>query len=192
MRHRRNIIPYILCTIFICETLLFPVSWIISTAWQESGIISLLSPDGIRWFIGSNARLLATPYLVWLILTGISAGLLKCSGLVHPRKGPALQITFLMFLLLLSAIGLLSFTPHAILLSATGRLLNSSFSEGAVPMFCFVICLCSITYGTLASRYTTLRQAYTAALHGIGMAAPYILLYILTAQLYYTVEYILP
>lgn len=192
MNYRKSLMPSVLCLLLFCEAMLFPLSWIISTAWQDSGVVSLLSPDGIRWFIGSHAKLLATPYIIWIILIGISAGILQGSKLTKPKKGFALQFTILVFLLQLAAIILLAFTPHAVLLSATGRLLGSSFSAGAIPMLCFVTCTCAITYGTLDSRYTTLRQLYLAALNGISMATPYILLYILVAQLYFSIGYILP
>lgn len=192
MKQRRNIVPIVLCLLFACEAVLFPLSWIASTIWQESGIMSLLSPDGIRWFVGNHARLLSTPYLVWLLLAGISAGIVKDSGILHPKKGWTLQVTLFVLVVMLSAIGLLSFSPHAILLSATGNLLDSSFSAGIVPALCFVACCCALTYGTLESKYATLNHIYTAALCGINMVAPYILLYLFTAQLYFTIQYILP
>lgn len=192
MRQKSRFLPSVLCLLIVCEAMLFPVSWLISTAWQESGVASLLSADGIRWFIGNYARLLASPYLVWIILAGLSIGIFKGSGLAKPRKGLALQVTIIMLLLQTSAIILLSFIPHAILLSSTGNLLNSSFSAGIIPMLCFVLFVCSITYGVLESEYITLRQLYAVAIHGISISAPYILLYLFAAQLYHSLIYILP
>ena len=103
MKQRRNIVPIVLCLLFACEAVLFPLSWIASTIWQESGIMSLLSPDGIRWFVGNHARLLSTPYLVWLLLAGISAGIVKDSGILHPKKGWTLQVTLFVLVVMLSA-----------------------------------------------------------------------------------------
>ena len=65
------------------QILLILVSWIVSSATQQTYVHSLLSSEGIRWFMGRFSENLATPVLVWLLVAAIAYGVLRTSGLAQ-------------------------------------------------------------------------------------------------------------
>ena len=58
----------------LAEVMLVILSWLLSATMME-GVRSLLSSEGIRWFVGSYSAMMASPLLVWLLLL-----LSVCSG----------------------------------------------------------------------------------------------------------------
>ena len=135
----------VIASVLLCaEALLIILSWILSTTMTE-GIRSLLSSEGIRWFFGSFTSVIASPLLVWLLLALIAIGSLQKSGLTawqrNYRDRLALRVATVSLLIYLGLIALLTFPPHAILLSATGNLFPSAFSRSLVPIIAFGICV---------------------------------------------------
>ena len=63
----------VLISLLIAEIILILLSWILSAACVE-GVRSLLSGEGVRWFVGDFARMMASPLLVWLILLLMAIG----------------------------------------------------------------------------------------------------------------------
>lgn len=199
----RRVLPYIALTLFVVQLLLMLVSWLWSAAFPMSGVRSLLSSEGLRWFLGGFADLLATPLLVWLLLLSMSVGCLMRSGVrlqvstLHSpafgyRERRALLITLLLLLVYIGAVLLLALLPHAVLLSATGALWPSPFSASLVPVTAFGMVLLSSVYGMIAGRFNSLADIYDSLLYGIRLGAPLPLFYVLLFQIYKSLRFVLP
>ena len=67
----KRVLPYIALFLFLAEIVLILVSWLMSAALPTSGVRSMLSGEGLRWFMGHFGNILATPQLSWLILGAI-------------------------------------------------------------------------------------------------------------------------
>ena len=180
--------------LLLSETLLFILSWLLSATRME-GVRSLLSSEGIRWFFGSWQTFFASPLLVWLLLCLIAWGCLRKSGLIrfftfspfHSftfRDRLALRVSLVFLVIYLIILALLTLTPHAILLSATGHLFPSAFSRSLVPVIAFGVCLVSITFGLVSGRLRGLDDTFSALSYGIAQGAPLIILYLLLIQFY--------
>lgn len=190
----KNFWPRLALVLFVAEVLLILLSWLLSAALPASGVRSILSGQGIRWFMGHFGNILATPQLSWLLLASIAAGCLKCCGLktakLNYRERRALFIGGALWLVCLVSMALLAMIPHAVLLSATGDLWPSPFSYSLIPALSFSVCLFSIVYGTIAGTFQSLRDVYNALLYGIRWAAPLLLFYLLFIQFYETLMFV--
>ena len=73
------------------------LSWLITAAFPELPIRSLLSSEGVRWFFGSFTANQLTPLLAWFITAAMAVGACvrsrlwaafgtKMSGLLHRRS----------------------------------------------------------------------------------------------------------
>ena len=85
---------------------------------------------------------------------------------------------------------LLTAMPHAILLSATGSLFPSAFSNSLVPVVAFGLVLLSVTYGVMAGRLHTLSDILDALSEGIRRGAPLFVLYVLAMQLVQSLKFV--
>ena len=139
---------------------------------------SLISSEGIRWFFGSWQTFFASPLLVWLLLCLIAWGSLRKSGLIklftsHSSLLPfrdrlALRVSLVFLVIYLVILALLTLTPHAILLSATGHLFPSAFSRSLVPVIAFGVCLVSVTFGLVSGRLRSLSDILDTLSTGIA------------------------
>ena len=81
---------------------------------------SLISSEGIRWFVGEFTYTLASPLLVWLLLALVALGCLQRSGLMSRGRGyrdwVALRVSLSFIIIYVVIICLLTLMPHAILL----------------------------------------------------------------------------
>lgn len=161
----------------------------------------MLNGEGIRWFFGSFTSNLNKDILVWMILSSIAYGVFMKSGLsALMRKSLILKactfrerMAFLVFLvevlLILSVMLLLTTLPQAILLSSTGNLIPSCFSNSLVAVVIFTIFVTSLTTGFITRRITTLVNAVECMIDGMRIFSPLILLYVFSNQLYYSFCY---
>ena len=85
---------------------------------------------------------------------------------------------------------MLTFLPHAILLSATGHLFPSAFSRSLVPIIAFGICVLSITYGVVSGRLKSLSSVIHSLSYGIEKGAVLLVLYILLIQFYESLRFV--
>ena len=168
-------------------------SWLLS-AMMVGGVRSLLSSEGIRWFFGSFADVLATPCLVWLLLLAMSGGCLWRSRLMLGpqtfRDKTALRTTVAVLLVYIVIVLLLTVVPHAILLSATGRLLSSPFSRAVIPIVAFGILLVSSVYGRMSGRFTSATDVFDAMSAGIAHCASLFIVYVMLMQLYESILFV--
>lgn len=183
-----------------CQVAVVIGSWIAAAAMPETTTVrSLLSGDGIRWFLGMFAENLATPYLVWLITLSLAFGAFCKSGIADALAGRMkidAQIRFAfklvacevaVFVLVLLS---LTIVPHAILLSVTGDLFPSSFSRSLVPVISFAVCVFSISFGVVVGRVKCAWDVFSFPSTGLAYAAPLFLIYILLAQLYFSIAWV--
>ncbi len=192
----KNIWARLAVTLVGLQVLLLMVSWLLSAAFPESGIRSLLSSEGIRWFLGRFAQVLATPVLVWIVLCAMGWGCLSKSGLLRSPSGyrerRALMMSIVLLLLIIIVMVLLVALPHAVLLSAVGGLWPSPFSASLVPVIAFSVLLVSAFYGLVSGHYEHLTDVYGAVLQGLRQSAPLLLFYVLFTQIYESVRFVFP
>ena len=155
----KRFLPYIALTLFVLQLLTMLVSWLLSAAFPDSGIRTLLSGEGLRWFFGHFTQLLATPCLVWLLLLSMAYGVLVRCGVLRLgksyREGRARLMTLLLLVVYVGVITLMAAVPHAILLSATGSLWASPFSQALVPFIAFGVIALGAFYGIIAGDTLT-------------------------------------
>ncbi|MBR3655848.1 MAG: ABC transporter substrate-binding protein [Prevotella sp.] len=176
------------CVAFgVAELLLVILSWLLSATRLE-GVRSLISSEGIRWFVGEFTYTLASPLLVWLLLVLVALGCLQRSGLMSRGRGyrdrVALRVSLSFMIIYVVIICLLTLMPHAILLSVTGSLFPSAFSRALVPIICFGVGVLSISFGMVSGRLHTLTDILDALTFGLQQGAPLIILYIMFFQFY--------
>ena len=161
---RNKYLPHIAFLLFAAQLLLMLVSWLLAAANPASGVRSLLSSEGLRWFLGHFSDVLGTPVLLCLLLLLMAYGSLKNCGILQfkssYRQSRALIITLLLFVVYVGVIVLLVMIPHAVLLSATGSLWPSPFSAAA-QLSQHVRCL------SVAHRRHSLRSPVAAVLRSV-------------------------
>ena len=192
--------------LMVAELLLFILSWLLSATRME-GVRSLLSSEGIRWFFGYFTQMVASPLLVWLLLGLCAYGCLQRSGLLSLltshlslltshfspltyREKVALRVSLVFLVIYVVMIALLTLTPHAILLSATGSLFPSAFSRSLVPIVCFGLCLVSLVFGLISGRLHGLADILEALSTGIAQGASLIIIYLFAIQLYESLRFV--
>ena len=180
----------ILC---VAQVLLILVSWLVTAAYPESSIRSMLGSEGIRWFFGHFVNNILSSVLVWIIIIGIAYGAFYSSGLLgvlrHPRKITlrqrlAMQLVIAEFILVVVVVCLLTLMPHAVLLSVTGHLFPSSFTVSLIPVLAFSVCVFSVSYGIVTGRIQTASDLVYVFSCGIVKISPIFLLYILGTTLW--------
>ena len=184
----------------LAELVLVLVSWLLSAA-MTGGVRALLSSEGVRWLFGSFTSMLASPWLVWLLLLAVAIGSLWQSGLPQLLRRRATPVTYrertaltaIVLLLLLDVVVLATLTlvPHAVLLSSTGALFPSAFSRALVPIVTFALLLASFTYGLMSGSFASLTDAVWSFTVGIRKAAPLIVLYFLIKLFYESLRFVL-
>ena len=191
----KKILPYIALVLALAQLLLILVSWVWSAAMPLSGVRSMLSSEGIRWFLGHFAELMASPVLVWILLVAMAYGaIVKCRGQQgNSYRSSRARIISLAFLVVYVIIVLLlTVSPHAVLLSASGLLWPSPFSASLVPITAFGLLLAAILYGVVAGTFETLADVYDSLVYGLCQCAPLLPVYILFMQLYESFLFVLP
>lgn len=195
MNRLHKILPYAALLLFVLQLLLMLGSWIFSATMPGSEVRSLLTGEGLRWFLGGFSRLLSTPLLVWLLLLAMSYGVLRGSRLLHRvttyRENWARWMTLLLGVVYVGFILLLTVTPHAVLLSATGCLWPSPFSDAFVPLVAFGMMVLSAFYGIASGHLPTFRDVFNALSDGIRSAATFVVFYVLIIQFYESLRYVL-
>lgn len=179
--------------LIILELVLVLLSWVLSSTTTEP-VHSLLSSEGIRWFLGHAYEMILSPLLVWLLFFAIAFGIYRESGFRwwsdNRRERTGRNVAIAVLLLYVFVVLLLVAVPHAILLSSTGNIYPSPFSMAFVPMLSLAILICGVTYGLVTRSFNGFTAIIEAALHGLSTAAPLFLLYILFIQFYESLRYV--
>ncbi len=202
MKHKVAVIGGVL---ILAELALILTSWILS-ATMTKGVRSLLSDEGIRWFFGSFADNIASPLLAWLVLLLIAFGCFQKSGLfvalyrqihIRPtmplnyRDRLALRVALVFLIIYIIVILLLTMLPHAVLLSATGSLYPSAFTNSLVPFVSFGIVTLSVSFGLMSGRLQSLADILSSFTFGIEKAPWLLILYILLVQFVESLRFVL-
>lgn len=190
----KKMISIVTVALVVAWCLLVILSWLLSATMVE-GVRSMLTSEGIRWFLGHAADELCRPLLAWLLMGAMAWGCLKRSRLltsdernIHRKAG--LRVAALLLLLCVGGVLLLTALPHAVLLSATGTLWHSPFSHALVPMLCFTVALCAIGYGLVVRSFTSVADIVYALVGGLADAAPILLLYMLATPFFASLCYV--
>lgn len=187
------------------EALTIVGSWLCSVMMPELDITSLLSESGIRWFIGHFSDMMSCKLLVDILLMSMAYGMVRESGVVPALRSLfrgggkegyteriAIHIAVLVAILMVIVICMMTFLPQAILLSATGHIADSSLMSGLIPILSFILILSSGTYAMVSMRFQSTESLLKAMSNGIHTIAPFLVLYILIAQLYFSIVYVMP
>lgn len=178
-------------------------SWVVSTVWPELHLRSMLSDEGIRWFLGSFVGNHCRPLLLHAVLLAMACGAVRGSGILKrlhliARKNEKATYRDRMALMAMVAevaffalsMVLLTASPHATLLSATGDLWPSSFSRSIVPAVAFIVTVTAWTFGLLTRRLSSPSACVGTLVEGLQWASPLVVLYLFAGQLIYTILFI--
>lgn len=183
----------------VLQILVILGSWFVTVVFPTLPVRSMLSSEGIRWFLGQYTSNLASPLLVWLVLAGMTYGALRSSGLsraimyfskISYRQRFALKVVVAELIFFAIVLFLMTFLPQAILLSVTGELFPSSFSRSLIPFVCFLLTLFSITYGLINASFSSLTDIFNSLTSGITATSPWLVIYVFVIQLYYSILFV--
>lgn len=189
----RHLATYAAVAVCALQLLLLLLSWLVTAAWPELPLRSLLGSEGIRWMLGRLPTEVAKSGIVSLLLLCMAVGAARKSGLSGCMKATRrydyrsrMAFRLVVAGAVLSLVGLLFLTavPHAILLSVSGEVFPSNFSQNIVPCLSSVITLLSLTYGLVSGRLRTLADCFHAVCFGFQCLAHLIVLYLLAASLF--------
>ena len=79
-------IAFITCSLLLLQIMVVILSWMIKTIYPEFNGRSLLSGEGVRWFLGNFTNNVASNILVWIILIGLSWGAIRASNILQVFK----------------------------------------------------------------------------------------------------------
>ena len=188
-----------LCMVLlVAEGVLVIVSWLLS-ALRLEGVRSMLSSEGIRWFVGGFSDIVASPLLAWLLLMLIACGSIQQSGVIPllASKGNisfrdrlALRVASVFVLLYAIVICMLTIMPHAILLSVKGSLFPSAFSRSILPIICFGVTLFSIVFAMMSGHKKTGEDIIDILSYGIRQGASLVIIYIFAIQFYASLRFV--
>ena len=193
-------IAFITCSLLLFQIMVVILSWMIKTIYPDFNGRSLLSGEGVRWFLGNFTNNVASNILVWIILIGLSWGAIRASNILQVfkrshtlsyRERLGFRVVLIEIMIWFIVIALLSFIPHAAMLSITGQLFPSSFSKSIIPLIAFIALFSSITYGLIIGRLRKGNLIIEALSNGIKQITPYIIIYIIFIQLFYSVKFVL-
>ena len=193
-------IAFITCSLLLLQIMVVILSWMIKTIYPEFNGRSLLSGEGVRWFFGNFTNNVASNILVWIILLGLSWGAIRASNILQVfkrshtlsyRERLGFRVVLIEIMIWFIVIALLSFIPHAAMLSITGQLFPSSFSKSIIPLIAFIALFSSITYGLIIGRLRKGNLIIEALSNGIKQITPYLIIYIIFIQLFYSVKFVL-
>lgn len=192
----------ILLVLLIAQIAVILGSWLWSAAMPESAVRSLLSESGIRWFFGTFQTNLASPLLVWIVLLGIAAGTIADSDMLTAVKSvpsgkafkdanqrSGLRAAIILILAEVGVMLLLILPRQATLLSVTGRLYPSSFSESLVPFIAAMGVTSAVVYGLFSGTLHSYKDVSACLLNGGKRLKTVLVFYVFAIELYYMVRY---
>jgi aminobenzoyl-glutamate transport protein len=192
----KKVIAILVQIVLVAQVVLLLVSWLIAAAMPQSAVRSLLSSEGIRWLFGSLTGNLATPTLLCLILILMAVGAMRKSGIRHLfvratyRQRFAQRVVIAELVLLFIVLLLLTAVPEASLLSVTGVLFPSSFTDSLLPVFCIVVIAVCLSYGFVSGRLSTCEDALDAMSSGLSRWRGLVVLYLVLAEFFESLRYV--
>lgn len=188
----------------VLQLVLVMASWIMTAAMPELPMRSLLSAEGIRWFFGHFAENINSQVLVSIVLLAVAIGAVMFSGLAESLSGivfhrktrymerVALWAVAIELAIAAIVVILLTSVPHAILLSVTGHLFPSSFSQSLIPIVSVTLLICSLSFGIVSGKLSSMGLVYETMTYGLVCYAWLIPIYIFAIELYRSVLFVFP
>ena len=210
----RNKLGYIVLVLLVSQLALILLSWLITAAFPELPMRSVLSSEGIRWFFGSFVSNQLSPLLIYFIMAVMAVGACVRSRLydalretlsntrsslttssnhqhkVHYREKVGLRIALVEFIVYVIIMVLLTAIPHAILLSVTGQLFPSSFSSSFIPSLSLIIIIMSLTYGVASGTIDSVAKMHKVLVGGLEVGSRLVPTYVVGIQLYMSIRYV--
>ncbi len=195
---KNKYLTYCALSLGIFQVFIILLSWLMSAAFPELPIRSLLSSEGIRWYFGKVTFNMSSPILIMTIFALSAYGSLKKSRLLYAfrmkhdfREKTALQFVALEVIFSIIVMVLLTCLPHAILLSVTGDLYPSSFANSLIPVLTFTCWVISSTYALMSGKWHSSSEVFNSLTYGISLGAPIILIMMISIQLVESVFFVL-
>ena len=203
---------WLVLVLLTAQLALILLSWVLTAAFPELPIRSLLSSEGIRWFFGCFSDNQLSPLLVALIMAAMGACVssrlyaafrIRMTELAHGktadggrtalhyRERVGLRLALLELLVYAVIMLLLTAVPHAILLSVTGHLFPSAFSSSLIPSLSSVLVIMSLSYGVASGTVDSVAAMHRVLVSGLLVAAHLIPAYVIGVQLYMSLLYVL-
>lgn len=210
----RNKLGYIVLVLLVAQLALILLSWLVTAAFPELPMRSVLSSEGIRWFFGSFVSNQLSPLLIYFIMAVMAVGACVRSRLydalretlsntrsslttssnhqhkVHYREKVGLRIALVEFIVYVIIMVLLTAIPHAILLSVTGQLFPSSFSSSFIPPLSLIIIIMSLTYGVASGTIDSVAKMHKVLVGGLEVGSRLVPTYVVGIQLYMSIRYV--
>lgn len=210
----RNKLGYIVLVLLVSQLALILLSWLVTAAFPELPMRSVLSSEGIRWFFGSFVSNQLSPLLIYFIMAVMAVGACVRSRLydalretlsntrsslttssdhqhkVHYREKVGLRIALVEFIVYVIIMILLTAIPHAILLSVTGQLFPSSFSSSFIPSLSLIIIIMSLTYGVASGTIDSVAKMHKVLVGGLEVGSRLVPTYVVGIQLYMSIKYV--
>ena len=210
----RNKLGYIVLVLLVVQLALILLSWLVTAAFPELPMRSVLSSEGIRWFFGSFVSNQLSPLLIYFIMAVMAVGACVRSRLydalretlsntrsslttssnhqhkVHYREKVGLRIALVEFIVYVIIMILLTAVPHAILLSVTGQLFPSSFSSSFIPSLSLIIIIMSLTYGVASGTIDSVAKMHKVLVGGLEVGSRLVPTYVVGIQLYMSIRYV--
>ncbi len=210
----RNKLGYIVLVLLVSQLALILLSWLVTAAFPELPMRSVLSSEGIRWFFGSFVSNQLSPLLIYFIMAVMAVGACVRSRLydalretlsntrsslttssnhqhkVHYREKVGLRIALVEFIVYVIIMILLTAIPHAILLSVTGQLFPSSFSSSFIPSLSLIIIIMSLTYGVASGTIDSVAKMHKILVGGLEVGSRLVPTYVVGIQLYMSIRYV--
>ncbi len=210
----RNKLGYIVLVLLVAQLALILLSWLVTAAFPELPMRSVLSSEGIRWFFGSFVSNQLSPLLIYFIMAVMAVGACVRSRLydalretlsntrsslttssnhqhkVHYREKVGLRIALVEFIVYVIIMILLTAVPHAILLSVTGQLFPSSFSSSFIPSLSLIIIIMSLTYGVASGTIDSVAKMHKVLVGGLEVGSRLVPTYVVGIQLYMSIRYV--
>ena len=210
----RNKLGYIVLVLLVAQLALILLSWLVTAAFPELPMRSVLSSEGIRWFFGSFVSNQLSPLLIYFIMAVMAVGACVRSRLydalhetlsntrsslttssnhqhkVHYREKVGLRIALVEFIVYVIIMVLLTAIPHAILLSVTGQLFPSSFSSSFIPSLSLIIIIMSLTYGVASGTIDSVAKMHKVLVGGLEVGSRLVPTYVVGIQLYMSIRYV--
>jgi len=210
----RNKLGYIVLVLLVSQLALILLSWLVTAAFPELPMRSVLSSEGIRWFFGSFVSNQLSPLLICFIMAVMAVGACVRSRLydalretlsntrsslttssnhqhkVHYREKVGLRIALVEFIVYVIIMVLLTAIPHAILLSVTGQLFPSSFSSSFIPSLSLIIIIMSLTYGVASGTIDSVAKMHKVLVGGLEVGSRLVPTYVVGIQLYMSIRYV--
>lgn len=194
---RTKIVTYSVVALAIIHVALVICSWLMSILMPSLGLRSLISGEGVRWFLGNYSSFLASAPTSWMVIMGVTWGVVSKSGMLSGviamrryRERLAMYSSLVVLAVYVVSIVLLTMVPHAVLLSADGNLFPSPFSRSIVQVICFGLFLSSAMYGIISGNTPKPTDVVSAMLSGIATFAPLLLIWLFLSQLIMSIRFV--